>query len=284
MESRSVYTVRVWSCGSTDWGDVYYDLVYNEDAWDVQGSTTSRTWKGSAREVWIGQMKSNSPVIIMGMHRSGTSMLTRQLHALGIHMGKDLTINAESRCFQELNRGLLAEGGGSWSHIAPVLSKMESGDYVQQQAVEIRERLLRKNAISTFWSARQKVSLTIGIGPVHWGWKDPRNSITLPIWLTVFPNARVIHVIRNGIDVAISLHRRESNRARLSRDYCERCLDFGYCFQLWEQYTQACRWHVRDLHDGRYLELRYEEILQTPENTLRAALGFLGHNVSEGIV
>jgi hypothetical protein len=209
-------------------------------------------------------------------------MLTRQLHALGIHMGKDLTINAESRCFQELNRVLLAAGGGSWSEISPIMDRMESGEYTRRQAVEVEKNLFQEGAMGTFWTARQRLLHALGLGPTHWGWKDPRNSITLPIWLTVFPNARVIHVIRNGIDVAISLHRRESDRAMMSRDYCERCLDFGYCFQLWEQYTQVCRWHARDLHDGRYLELRYEEILQTPENILRAALGFLGHSVREG--
>ena len=110
MSTQREYGVAVALTG----GHVYHDLVYIGDAWDVQGSTTSRTWKWSAREVWIRQMKSYSPVIIIGMHRSGTSMLTRQLHALGIHMGKDLTINAEARCFQELNRGLLAAGGGSF--------------------------------------------------------------------------------------------------------------------------------------------------------------------------
>jgi hypothetical protein len=42
-----------------------------------------------------------------------------------------------------------------------------------------------------------------------WGWKDPRNSITLPVWLKLFPDARVIHIVRNGVDVAESLYRRQ---------------------------------------------------------------------------
>ncbi len=30
-----------------------------------------------------------------------------------------------------------------------------------------------------------------------WGWKDPRNTFTLPMWLSIFPKARVLHVLRN---------------------------------------------------------------------------------------
>ena len=38
-----------------------------------------------------------------------------------------------------------------------------------------------------------------------WGWKDPRNVFTLPLWLRVFPEAKIIYIVRNGVDVAASL-------------------------------------------------------------------------------
>ena len=28
--------------------------------------------------------------------------------------------------------------------------------------------------------------------PFPWGWKDPRNSITLPLWLRLYPEAKII--------------------------------------------------------------------------------------------
>ena len=47
-----------------------------------------------------------------------------------------------------------------------------------------------------------------------WGWKDPRNTFLLPLWRDIFPEAKVIHVIRNGVDVAASLLTREEKRIR----------------------------------------------------------------------
>jgi hypothetical protein len=45
-----------------------------------------------------------------------------------------------------------------------------------------------------------------------WGWKDPRNTLLLRPWLEVFPEAKVVHVVRNGVEVALSLARREAFR------------------------------------------------------------------------
>ena len=226
-------------------------------------------------------MKSYSPVIIIGMHRSGTSMLARQLHALGIHMGRDLSVNAESRCFQELNRSMLAAASGSWGDISPVLDKLGSGGYVRRQAAEIEMRLFQENAMDPFWSLPQRCLFRTGLGPRHWGWKDPRNSITLPVWLRIFPRAKVIHVIRNGIDAAISLHRRELNREVANRDYSAMTSDLRYCFQLWEQYVRLCREHAGLLPAAQYLELRYEELLQAPTDQLRLVLSFLDQGTNE---
>ena len=54
------------------------------------------------------------PVIVIGMHRSGTSMLTRFIQDLGVFMGKDLSENDESRFFMNLNRWILFQAGASW--------------------------------------------------------------------------------------------------------------------------------------------------------------------------
>jgi hypothetical protein len=47
---------------------------------------------------------------------------------------------------------------------------------------------------------------------IAWGWKDPRNIFLLPLWLDIFPDAKIIHVFRNGVDVAYSLAQREKSR------------------------------------------------------------------------
>jgi len=41
-----------------------------------------------------------------------------------------------------------------------------------------------------------------------WRWKNSRNTFTIDIWIKVFPNAKLIHMYRNLIDVAESLRKR----------------------------------------------------------------------------
>jgi hypothetical protein len=65
-------------------------------------------------------------------------------------------------------------------------------------------------------------------GATHWGWKDPRTSLTLPFWTGLFPRAKVLMVVRNPLAVYDSLRRRQfSSMAfalNLWRGYAERSL------------------------------------------------------------
>ena len=55
-----------------------------------------------------------SPIIICGMHRSGTSLLSRILSDIGIFMGKYQDENNESIYFQRLNRWMMSCIASSW--------------------------------------------------------------------------------------------------------------------------------------------------------------------------
>ncbi len=58
----------------------------------------------------------NSPIIVVGMHRSGTTMLVRQLEALGLFMGSKKESNYESTFFLNINRWLMTQTGGAWDN------------------------------------------------------------------------------------------------------------------------------------------------------------------------
>ena len=60
----------------------------------------------------------------------------------------------------------------------------------------------------------------------RWGWKDPRNSLTLPFWLRLIPNLKVIICLRNPLEVARSLSVRNGTS-----------LAFG--LNLWRSYNLA---------------------------------------------
>lgn len=224
--------------------------------------------------------RTTPPVVVVGMHRSGTSMLSRLLENLGVFMGRDLTGNAESLFFQSLNRYIIEEAGGDWVNVKPVFEHLQSQDFVQRHADRLINILIEKRGLRRFHGEFRFFTWSLGFS-TPWGWKDPRNTVTLPIWLAVFSRLRVIHIVRSGIDVAISLHRRENCRSRDDRDFRLECLDFDACFNLWDLYSTVWQRHRGLVPDERRLEIQYESVLQDPETTVRDIACFMGLDVTQ---
>ena len=136
------------------------------------------------------------PYIIIGMHRSGTSFLSRALHQNGVFMGHKQSPNAEARYFQKRNIELMVSNGYTWD--LPAIPKNYTA--VNHSNSEL---------LFNFFGIHQNFDLLKELWqkgtPKNWGFKDPRNTFTLPYWLRLFPDARIIHIYRNGMDVAISL-------------------------------------------------------------------------------
>lgn len=233
----------------------------------------------------------DAPVIIIGMHRSGTSLTTRLLRDLGISMGGILLENTEALNFQHLNRRIFAVAGGDWNAVEPVIAAMRDADFVAQQADAMRRAV---------FAGRVRVRRDVGLvsyvdhllwrrmyhaGRRMWGWKDPRTTLTFPVWLRVFPQARFVHVIRNGIDVAISLNRRTQAQQRswwqrrTLEDYRPETLSFAQCFRLWELYMAFFFEQRMLIPSGQLWEMRYETLLAEPKAQLQQLVDFLGYPV-----
>lgn len=231
----------------------------------------------------------DAPVIIIGMHRSGTSLTTRLLRSVGISMGGILLENTEALNFQHLNRRMFAVAGGDWSTVEPVMAAMRDADFVARQTDAMRRAV---------FAGRVQVGRDVGLisyldhllwqwmyraGRQMWGWKDPRTTLTFPVWLRVFPQARFVHIIRNGIDVAISLNRRTKAQQRCwwqrhtLEDYRPETLSFAQCFHLWELYLSFFFEQQTLIPPGQLYEMRYEALLDEPEAQLRALVDFLSY-------
>ncbi len=242
------------------------------------------TYLGSF-ETWLN---SAQPLVVMGMHRSGTTLLVRLLMSMGIYMGRKLLENVESIYFQRLNRGIFSNAGARWSVVDPLLQAMRTQEFVTKQAEEIKRTLsiprlpLRRGVGIAEYFGYDPINISRPV-PHRWGWKDPRSTITFPVWLRVFPRARFIHIIRNGIDVAISINRRAVQRSQdwkrklFPKDYSPAALDLEYCFRLWEDYVSFALDHRYLIPEDQYFELRYEALLESPVHQLRAVLEFIGY-------
>lgn len=248
------------------------------------------------------QLRQMQPVIMLGMHRSGTSLLACLLMDVGINMGRLLSMDAEDIYFQRLNHRIFADAGAKWSHVDPILQAMRSQEFVERQTNAMRRALLRDKSL-----LNRSVSI-VGLFGHHlweaayqnnsllWGWKDPRTTITFPIWIRVFPCARCVCVIRNGIDVAISLNRRAKKQQRKWRNrlpgmrqllpltYSPITHEFDYCFRLWETYVSFALDHKHLIPSDQYLEVRYEDLLTEPQDQLRRLVDFLDYSVKDDVL
>ena len=242
------------------------------------------------RDNWLQQ---GEPLILLGMHRSGTSLVVRLLAELGIYMGSWLSRDAEAVHFQRINRRIYGAAGSKWGQVDSLLEAMQSPSFVQEQT-RVAERALfnekrlpgAKTEIERFFGPELWSRIGQGELPA-WGWKDPRTTLVFPIWLNLFPNARWLHVLRNGIDVAISVHRRSLKQERklrnrlLAIDYSPATLDFGYSFRLWEHHVSFVLEHQHLVAPDRFLEIRYEELLAEPRTVLQEVARFAGYPVEE---
>jgi hypothetical protein len=150
-------------------------------------------------------MPSSRAVLVLGMHRSGTSALTRGLQTLGVHLGNDFlspkpdnpTGYWEDRNIYEINEHLLSVLGLKWHGISLIDDVRWHEPEVEALCAEALEYLRSQFIDHSFW-----------------GFKDPRTIRLLPFWQSVLHRLQVeecyLVVIRNPRSVADSLMQREA--------------------------------------------------------------------------
>jgi len=141
-------------------------------------------------------------VVVLGMHRSGTSALTRAVALCGAALPRhplEATEHnpkgyGESARIFELHEALLTEAGSAWHALAPVPRR-----WLQSRAA------LR-------WSQRLAEILREEYGDADpLVVKDPRICVLLPLWKRVFDELKIEPLfaipVRHPAEVAASLHR-----------------------------------------------------------------------------
>ena len=129
-----------------------------------------------------------APVIITGMHRSGTSLLAGLLHRAGLHVGDRLLRPRpanpqgyfEDFDFVEFHEDLLRSLGTTI-----FLSRRPSRKAEEDQVRQARDLI----------DARRDRPA--------WGWKDPRTSLFLDFWYDLVPDAHFVFVARLDVRVAL---------------------------------------------------------------------------------
>jgi len=214
----------------------------------------------------------NSPFFIFGCPRSGTSLLSTML---GTH--PRLAIPYESHlydsiypivqryndpCRQSVRTRLVSEILRS-EHIrrwTPPPSLPETLKAIHRDDFHgIVEGVMRA------WAQSQ--------GKVRWGEKTPQHTLH---WRTIsagFPGLQVIHLIRDGRDVALSY----------------KTAFFGpkHVYSLarrWLEYLSAAEEARASLGDQAFLQVRYEDLVSDPKQELRRICSFLGEEFAPSML
>ena len=156
------------------------------------------------------------PVVIFGMHRSGTSCLAGCLEELGLQLGNVITSapynqkgNRENPDSWPIHDAILSRVGAAWDNPPDGIVS-----WAPEQIIAMRQ----------FLKGYQPL-------PEPWGFKDPRITLLLDGWFSIVPHLSLVASIRHPVAVAQSLAARNGFSEERS-------------FSLWERYNRdVLRWH-----------------------------------------
>lgn len=195
------------------------------------------------------------PVAVVGMHRSGTSMVAKLLHQAGLHLGADADLMPpaaenpegfyEHLGFVRLNDEVLNAAGAGWD--CPPPPHVDWGD----------------GAFEPFRERARALAMPMQPAPA-WGWKDPRTSLTLPFWRSAVGPLRALVVVRNPLEVVTSLHRRNGFSIALG-------------LTLWQTYAERI---LADSSPDARLMTHYDAYFLDPAREIDRVLAWLGIGVA----
>jgi hypothetical protein len=205
------------------------------------------------------RVKDRPPVpFVVGMNRSGTTLLRMMLDS-----HPELTIPPETHFVPDVIRACRRGDGTPESVLAAMKSRREWGDFDfsdDEMLGLLRDRgrkLDAGEALRAFYDAYAERQ-----GKARWGEKTPRYVGKMRQIQAALPEARFVHVVRDGRDVALSV-----------LDRTVRDLTAADIAKRWKRKVQKARDAAPKL--DHYVEVRYEDLILETEPTLRKICEFI---------
>jgi hypothetical protein len=203
-------------------------------------------------------MVSPAPFVV-GVMRSGTTLLRLMLDA-----HPDVAIPSETRFIPDVADKCRGASDPRATFVA-ALTSHERWPIFHIPADLLAERIARMDPFSPGEGLRAFFHLYAEkFGKPRWGDKSPGYSRYMLLIQELLPEARFIHLIRDGRDIALSVAKLRQNA---DPDTLARAAE------LWVLRIATARAQVK--HLGHYLEIRYEDLILDPESTLGAVAAFI---------
>lgn len=208
------------------------------------------------------------PLFIISSGRSGTTLLRSMLVA-----GGQIAIPAETHIFHILPVKYLAYRGLGWEDLAKLMiAEFESSTnfplwqvnlapaYKRVLEIPEEERSLAKliDEVILTYAAEKFPEAKM------WGDQSPIHTFFLPHISNIFPEAKYIHMLRDGRDVVTSRILNEDNK-----------YDIYEAVYRWKTSIDRANEIQKRVSPDQYLEIRYERLVTEPIPTLKEICGFL---------
>lgn len=190
-------------------------------------------------------------LIVVGMHRSGTSVLARLLNMMGAYFAPEgLGTGAsqenpkgfwERRDVRVLNDYVLHSLGCDWDRI--------SGFDLKRLPAAVEAEFLKTSS-----------GIVLGMDAYRpWMLKEPRLCLLLPLWRKSLEVPVCLHIIRHPVEVAASLQARNA-------------IPIEVGLELWEAYNRAA---IEGMEDVPRLTVFHDSLIEDPEEATRSVHGEL---------
>ena len=210
----------------------------------------------------------NPPVLIIGFQRSGTTMAR-----LMINSHPNIAVPFETGFFARYQRAAERYGDLSDAENAKAALRDIAGERFAQfgKLITDEDEILAArpgsmaeliDSVMLSYARRQ--------GKQRWGDKSPEHNEDIDVLATMFPDAKIIHVIRDGRDVALS-HKSVSWASR----------HLPKVAREWNSTTILCDKIGGLLGSERYLLVHYEDLVRNTETVLRKICTFIDEPYSE---
>ena len=209
---------------------------------DRYGEFVSSLIKEVVTPVAPRETQGPKPIFIVGMPRSGTTLVEQIL-------ASHSSVESTDELPYLARIGLELEQSGGYAKMLAAFDAKQQQKYAGQYVEKVRP--YRQQGLEYFID------------------KNPANFLNIGLIKSLFPNAKIINVVRDPLDNAMGVY----------KQYFHRGNEFSYSMNgivyYWQGYLTLMR-HWEQLYPGEILHLGYESLANKPEEKITEILEYSG--------
>jgi len=237
-------------------------------------------FKSELESFFLQSATIKQPIFIIGCGRSGTTIL-----------GRCLAVHPDIAYLNEPRKMWFAAYPQTdiWSYLAP---KRKGKLFLDETDIKNHSTIILKTLFAQVMNQQGGTSLCE---------KLPENCFRIKFLRALFPNARFIHIIRNGIDVAHSIQKNPNwygmndykwqalkNFAQTQHKYREL---LPYCHSNferglleWRMSVEVVQETLKEIPNSDYLKIYYESFIKNPFNVMESIQQFSNLSNSSDLI